>query len=115
MSRIKSHIINYVFGKSMDGDIENILKPSKVYALAAKSPPIKLTSRSKIDLPWSKIHIDFPGPLDGFYLLMVVNSFSKYPEIFRYKISTTEVVTSFLYELFAWFGVEDCIVSDNGS
>ena len=119
ISRIKSLIRSYVYWTNMDRDIENTVKTSKGCALAAKAPSIELSLWPKTDWPWSRIHIDFAGRLDCFYYLIVVDSFSKWPETFRYKKATKEVVTSFLHELFAWFWVLDgrvrVIVSNNGS
>ena len=82
-------------------------------AMAAKSPPIKSSPWPKTDRPWSRIHVDFAGPLDGYYYLIVVDSYSKWPEVFRCKNANTEVGISALHEPFARFGVVDCIVSDN--
>ena len=56
---------------------------SGIHALSAKSLPIKLNPWLLTDGPWSRIDIDFAGPLDGFYNLIVVESFSKWLEIFR--------------------------------
>ena len=81
----------------------NIIRTYKYFlldcALEAKVPLIELSPRPKTDQPWSRVHIDFNGPM----------------EIFRCKKATTEVVTSFSHELFTGCGVVDCIVSDNGS
>ena len=99
----------------MDKDIGNAVKLCKGCVLAAKAPPIKFNPWAKTDLPWSGIHSDFAGPLEGFYYFIVVDSFSKWPEVHRCKNPTTEIIIRFLHELFAWFGVVDTIVSDNGS
>ena len=63
----------------------------------------------------SRIHIDFAGLLEGFYYFIVVNSFSKWPEVHRCKNPTTEITIKFLHELFTRFGVVDTILSDNGN
>ena len=94
-------------------NIENIVKLCKGCALAAKAPPIKFKSWPK--LPWCRIHIDFVGQLEGFYYFIVVDSFSKWPEVHRCKNPTTEVTIKFLHELFASLCIVDTIVSDNGS
>ena len=51
---------------NIDRGIENTVKACNGCALAAMASPIKLSPRPKIDRPWSRIHIDFAGPLDGF-------------------------------------------------
>ena len=50
-----------------------------------------------------------------YYYLIIVDSFSKWPEVNRCKNPTTEITIKFLYDLFARFGVVDTLVSDNGS
>ena len=84
-------------------------------ALAAKSPPIKFSPWPKMDLPWTHIHVNFAGPLDGCYYLIIVDSYSKWPEVFKCKNPNSEVAICTLYKLFARFGVVDCIMSDNGT
>ena len=84
-------------------------------AVAAKSLPIKFSPWPKTDLPWTRIHVDFAGLLGGCYYLIVVDTYSKWPEVFKYKNPNSEVAIRALHKLFAWFGVVDCIVSDNGT
>ena len=82
---------------------------------ATKAPPIQFTLWPKTDHPWSRIHADFAGPLDGYYYLIIVDSYSKWPEVFRCKTPTTEITINVLHELFARFGVVDILVIDNGT
>ena len=63
----KSLMRSNVYWTNMDRDIEDWVKACKSCALAAKAPPIKLSPWPKINRPWSRIHIDFAGPLDCFY------------------------------------------------
>ena len=44
-----------------------------------------------------------------------MDSYSKWPEVLRCRRPTTGTTIGFLHELFARFGVVDCVVSDNGS
>ena len=57
--------------------------------------------------------MDFIGRLDGYYYLIVVDSFSKWPEISKCKKMAMETVINFLYKLFAQFSIVDCIMSNN--
>ena len=61
------------------------------------------------------MHIDYAGPLNGQYYLIVVDSYSKWPEIFRCKRPTSTTTIGVLNELFSRFGVPKAIVSDNGT
>lgn len=99
----------------MDQDIENMVNTCKGCALAAKAPLITHKPWPKTDRPWSRIHVDFTGPLEGFYYLIVVDSYSKWSEVLRCKNPTTEATISYLHELFAHFEVVDCLISDNGT
>ena len=103
------------FLENLHKDIENMIRSCTGCALAAKSPPIKFSPWPKTDLPWTHIQLDFAGPLDGCYYLIVVDSYSKWPEVFKCKNLNSEVAIRALHELFARFGVVDCIVSDNGT
>ena len=96
-------------------DIKNIVKSCKGRALAAKAPLIRYSRWPKMDRPGSRMLIDFAGPLDGFYYIVIIDSFSKWLEVLRCRNSTTEVTINFSHELFARFGVVDCPVFDNGT
>ena len=82
-------------------------------ALVAKAPPITYKPWPKTDQPWSRIHVDFAGPMEDVYYLIVVVSYTKWPEVLRCKRPTTGVTITFLHELFSRFSVMDCLVSDN--
>ena len=105
ITRTKSLMRSYIFWKNLDKDIENIITSCTGCALAAKSQLIKFSPWPKTDLPWTRIHVN----------LIVVDSYSKWPEVFKCKKSNSEVAIRTLRELFARFGVVDCIVSNNGT
>ena len=94
----------------MDNDIRDMVEKYKGCALAAKSPPTTFKSSPKIEQPWLRIHVDFAGPLENFYHLIVVDSYSKCPELPRCRRPTTGRTIGFQHELFARLGVVDCVV-----
>lgn len=114
-SRMKTLMRSFVFWNNMDADINQKVDACKGCALAAKAPAIVHKPWPKTDQPWSRIHLDFAGPVDGFHYLIVVDAFSKWPEVLQCRRPTSEVVMNFLFELFARFGVVDCVVTDNGT
>ncbi|CAH8590438.1 unnamed protein product [Schistosoma margrebowiei] len=65
--------------------------------------------------PWSRIHVDFAGPINGITYLVVVDAFSKWPEIVPVMPPTTTQTIQLLTEMFSRNGLPDIIVSDNGS
>ena len=114
-NRMKSLMRSYVYWPKMDLDISNMVDVCKGCALAVKAPPITYKPWPKTDQRWSRIHVDFAGPMEDIYYLIVVDSYTKWPEVLRCKRPTTGVTITFLHELFARFGVVDCLVSDNGT
>ena len=65
--------------------------------------------------PWHRLHIDYAGPFHGLMWLIVVDARSKWPEIFKMKVATTQNTIDALWCLFGRFGIPKQIVSDNGS
>ena len=76
--------------------------------------PMKITPTE--DKPWTSIAIDFYGPVPrtGQYLLVVIDTYSKFPEI--EIISSTEAKTCIpkLDTIFARYGIPSKITTDNG-
>ncbi|XP_046443918.1 uncharacterized protein K02A2.6-like [Daphnia pulex] len=67
------------------------------------------------DQPWSRLHVDFAGPLpSGQYLFVLMDATSKWPEIFRLNRITSDTTISTLKTIFARFGLPSELVSDNG-
>ena len=64
--------------------------------------------------PWSRIHIDFMGPLFGKSYLVIVDAHSKWPEVFEMSTTTTSKTIDVLRQVFAAHGLPDHLVSDNG-
>ena len=65
--------------------------------------------------PWSRIHLDFAGPLDSRYFLVLIDSNSKWLEICVMKNPTTTATISFLRDIFSRFGSPETMVTDNGT
>ena len=99
----------------MDKDIENMAKSCKSCVSVAKAPPIKFNQWPKTDKTWSRIHIDSTGSIKGTYFLVIVDSFTKWTEVFKCKMPTTKTTIKVLQELLARFGLPETIVSDNNT
>lgn len=99
----------------MDKKIGHLVKDCRGCAPAAKLLMIKSVTWIEVDVPWSWLHVDFVGPLNGSYYLVLVDSFSKCPKIYKCKKPTSSAITNFLHELLVRFGILDAIVSDSSS
>lgn len=66
--------------------------------------------------PMQRVHIDYCGPfLQSHYVLVVIDSFSKFPEVFLTKSATSTFTKQVLQKVFAREDVAQTIVSDNGT
>ena len=72
--------------------------------------PTELPSR-----PWEHISIDLCGPFPtGENLLVVVDYYSRWPEVGLLKSTSTQSVINALDKIFARHGLSDKLTSDNG-
>nr|XP_040226826.2 uncharacterized protein K02A2.6-like [Anopheles coluzzii] len=95
--------------------IPKVLQRTCLKQIAAKSPThIKSTSWPEAPGPWYRIHVDYAGPLNGEWYLVIVDSFSKWPEVIPTSSTTTTATISILRNIFARFGNPVTLVSDNG-
>ena len=74
---MKSLMRSYTYWPGMDEDIERVEKTCRSCILAVKAPPIRYNLWPQTDIPWSRIHIDSAGSLNGFYYLVVVDNYMK--------------------------------------
>lgn len=65
--------------------------------------------------PWSRVHVDYAGPLNGYWYLVCVDAYSKWPEVERTKTITAEKTIEILRRIFANKGLPKTLVSDNGT
>ena len=61
------------------------------------------------------MHIDFAGRFLGVYFLILVDAFSKWPEIHVMNRMDTDFTIGILDKIFTTFGYPQVLVSDNGS
>ena len=116
ISRMKALMRSYLYKPGTDNDIENMMKSCKSCASIAKAPPIKFSSWPMTDKPWSRLHIDYATPIKRTcFFFVIVDSFTKWPEVFKCKTPTTKTIINVLQELFANLRLPETIVSDNGT
>ena len=115
MARTKALARGYVFWPGIDRDIEDVSRKCAPCNAAAKSPTKTLLSSWPIpNGPWERVHVDFAGPVQDAYYFVLVDAFSKWPEVFKMANTTTSSTIKILLEVTGRFGVMRTIVSDNG-
>ncbi|CAH8546802.1 unnamed protein product [Schistosoma rodhaini] len=116
ISKMKSLARSYAYWPSMDHDIEQKCRSCSSCLEAAKNPnKAEPQPWPKPDGPWQRIHADFAGPIQGRNYLVVVDAFTKWPEVYDMPKMTSESTIRKLTGLFACFGVPEILVTDNGT
>ncbi|XP_018397709.1 PREDICTED: uncharacterized protein K02A2.6-like [Cyphomyrmex costatus] len=104
-----------VFWPGITADIECTVKACEACATNARSPiKCSLQPWPIPTKPWSRIHSDYAGPVNGAYYLVIVNAFSNWPEVFKSSSMTSVKTIEMLRETFARHGLCDTLVTDNG-
>uniref|UniRef100_A0A914DCM8 RNA-directed DNA polymerase n=1 Tax=Acrobeloides nanus TaxID=290746 RepID=A0A914DCM8_9BILA len=115
MNRMKSLARSLCYWYGMDNDIERYVRNCDDCANAAKNPvKVPLQPWPTPLGPWKRIHIDFAGPFKNSYFLLVIDAYSKWPEIIQMKKIDSQRTINELCELFARYGLPETLVSDNG-
>ncbi|KIH59896.1 integrase core domain protein [Ancylostoma duodenale] len=114
--RMKKLARSYVYWPNIDSDCEDMVRRCTNCQEAAENPTkVPLKTWPSPTRVWQRLHVDFAGPLEGVYYLVVVDALSKWPEMIEMSnISATKTVKA-LKSLFARFGLPQTIVSDNGT
>ena len=116
VSRMKSLARSYVWWPSMDSDIEQRVRNCQACQqhlnAPAKAPlhPWEWPERA-----WSRVHVDYAGPLDGLMFLIVIDAYSKWMEVVPVKSATSQVTIDKLRSIFVTHGLPEMLVSDNGT
>lgn len=105
---------SYIYWPKLDSDIEQLVRACPHCLQAMKNPP-KVSTHTWIPAshPWERLHIDF-AEYKKHNLFILVDAYSKWPEVFVMQSQTSAAVIKVLQELFTRFGVPRTIFSDNG-
>ena len=73
---------------------------------ATHTPPVPLEPNLLPNGPWQEMHADFKGPIGGSYNLhIVIDQFSKYPEVDILKSTSFKKLRPVLERIFATHGI----------
>lgn len=77
ISRTKTLLKSYVFWPNKDKDIDKNIKSYSGCAMEAQAPPVKFNPSPRTEIPQQRPQIDFAGPIQEQYYLIVVDIFFK--------------------------------------
>ncbi|BHF67904.1 hypothetical protein SprV_0301093300 [Sparganum proliferum] len=115
-SRMKSLARSFAYWPGIDGDIDELVRRYSRCQQSVKMPPRQPpVPWQPSERPWSRVHIDFAGPLNGVSYLILVDAYSKWPGIAPLNPATASATIAFLRRIFSQHGLPEVLVSDNGS
>uniref|UniRef100_A0A915CUK1 RNA-directed DNA polymerase n=1 Tax=Ditylenchus dipsaci TaxID=166011 RepID=A0A915CUK1_9BILA len=114
--RMKAYAAQYVYWPKIDSETEQLVKGYSACFLAAKAP-IKATLRPwrREEEPWKRVNTDFAGPFKGRMFFIIVDFFTRWPEIFEMPTISLQATIECLQKVFDRFGYPEVLVSDNGT
>ena len=112
ISHVKNLARQYVWWPKIDNDIETKVKGCSTHAiLGPDPPPTVLHPQEWPNKPWSRVHLDYAGPFLGKMFLLLVNSHSKWIEVYITNACTTAMTIEKLQLTFLSLGL---LITDNG-
>jgi len=115
VDKMKSLARLYCFWPSMNSDIQHFNSNCRHCFFKSNNHP-KWKPWPLSFEPMQRVHADYCGPfLDRYYALIVIDSFSKYPEVFLTQSASSEFTRKAFQKFFAREGIPHCVVSDNGT
>lgn len=112
--KMKCMARSYVWWPCIERNIENFIKQCHICQSTMNIPKEKVNSRwYSCEYPFQRIHLDF-FYFAKFQFLILVDAFSKYPDVIPLRSNTAEKLITILENFFATFGLPGEIVTDNG-
>lgn len=114
-SRMKELARSYLWWPKLDSNLEELVRKCSTCLETRKNPPkAELHPWEWPSHPWHRLHVDYAGPVQGKYFLVVVDAHSKWVEIFPTNGPSTSETIKNLRHCFCQFGFPVTVVSDNG-
>ena len=114
--RMKALARSYIWWPNLDESIEDMVQDCSI-CQSMRNQPAKAPYHPWTfpTTPWTRLHIDFLGPVNGSMYFVLVDAYSKYPEVIKMNSITSTATIRALREIFSRHGLPKSIVSDNGT
>ena len=115
MTRMKALARFYVWWPQLDEDIERHVGACMSCQDTRPSPPVApLQVWDWPQNPWQRLHADYAGPVEGRYILVVIDAHSKWIEAVVTYSQTASATVNTMRRMFATHGIPQKCVTDNG-
>ncbi|CAF1510509.1 unnamed protein product [Adineta ricciae] len=113
--KMKQLARSYCWWPKIDRDISEVAKSCKICSQVQPIPKQEYQSWTEPERVWSRVHMDFAGPVWGSKWLIMVDAKSKFPIVTDMGQNTTAGnLTQVLDQIIDWLGPPETLVSDNG-
>ena len=102
-----------VWWPGMSQEVENMVLQCLTCAKDTKPAKQEMIASDLPEYPWQKIGTDL-FQLKGKSYLVVVDYFSRYPEVRALNSTTSSSIIKVLKDIFSRFGIPEIVMSDNG-
>ncbi|KAK6763678.1 hypothetical protein RB195_024125 [Necator americanus] len=100
----------------MVSDIEKLVRTCPRCASVAKDLiKAEVQSWPKPHSPWTRVHADFAESMEGLYCLLIVDAYSKWPEIVQMSSISSTATIQAIKCISAEFGNPETLITDNGT
>lgn len=91
--KIKSIARRYCWWPGINHDLETIIRECANCNVVRNDPKtVTETTWEGTERPFQRVHVDFAGPFRGYYFFVLVDAFSKWPEVHVTKDLTSDTV-----------------------
>ena len=123
MVRSKQRIRQHFWWPGLDAEVEEMVRSCEVCSTSDKTAAPRKSPLHPVPLPdgpWEKVGIDFIGPMEGGgqrqrFAIVLVDYYSKWPEVGFCSSPSTEAVIEFMESVASREGYPLQLVSDNGT
>ncbi|UYV85054.1 hypothetical protein LAZ67_X004411 [Cordylochernes scorpioides] len=112
--KMKALAQNFIWWPGIDREIEEITRVCRDCNINNHTLKQESVHRwESSPTPWYRVHLDFAGPFMKKMFLIVIDSYSKWPEVIIMNSTTTGNTIRVLRDLFSHYGIPDQVVTDN--
>ena len=113
IQRCRIRARNSVWWPEMSQQIQEFVKKCAICAKESRANLQPMIATQLPDYPWQRVGTDL-FQLKGSTYIIVIDYFSRYPEVIKLKGTTSGHVIDALKAVFSRHGIPETVVSDNG-